>query len=134
MLSIRSGAFSLNVLYLLSDPLELHFQVDDPMGQLDDPLSGRLDVWGADVTLIEAAASPLPEILDPELGEVVVRHLEANEVRVLTGSPVSHIVPDNEGVTVKAGSVDVRASASSDDAEDAHRGVTPVAPGAPTRR
>mgnify|MGYP001826282425 CR=1 FL=1 len=68
-------------------------------------------LWGADVTLIEAAATPLPEILDPELGEVVVRHLEANEVRVLTRSPVSEIVPDDDGVTVKAGSAEVRADA-----------------------
>jgi NADPH-dependent 2,4-dienoyl-CoA reductase/sulfur reductase-like enzyme/rhodanese-related sulfurtransferase len=68
-------------------------------------------LWGADVTLIEAAATPLPEILDPELGEVVVRHLEANEVRVLTRSPVSEIVADDDGVTVKAGSAEVRADA-----------------------
>ena len=32
MLSIRGGAFSLNVLYLLPDPLELRLQIDDAMG------------------------------------------------------------------------------------------------------
>jgi NADPH-dependent 2,4-dienoyl-CoA reductase/sulfur reductase-like enzyme/rhodanese-related sulfurtransferase len=68
-------------------------------------------LWGADVTLIEAAGTPLPEILDPELGEVVARHLEANDVRVLTGAPVSKMDADEEGVTVKAGRDEIRADA-----------------------
>ena len=68
-------------------------------------------LWGADVTLIEAAATPLPEILDPELGEVVARHLESNGVRVLTRSAVAEVAADDEGVTVKAGSKDIRADA-----------------------
>jgi NADPH-dependent 2,4-dienoyl-CoA reductase/sulfur reductase-like enzyme/rhodanese-related sulfurtransferase len=68
-------------------------------------------LWGADVTLIEAAATPLPEILDPELGEVVARHLEANDVRVLTRSAVADIVADDDGVTVTAGSEGIRADA-----------------------
>jgi NADPH-dependent 2,4-dienoyl-CoA reductase/sulfur reductase-like enzyme/rhodanese-related sulfurtransferase len=68
-------------------------------------------LWGADVTLIEAAATPLPEILDPELGEVVARHLEKNDVRVLAGSAVADIVADDEGVTVTAGGEDARADA-----------------------
>ena len=68
-------------------------------------------LWGAEVTLIEAAATPLPEILDPELGEVVARHLESNGVRVLTRSPVSEVAADDEGVTVKAGGEEVRADA-----------------------
>jgi NADPH-dependent 2,4-dienoyl-CoA reductase/sulfur reductase-like enzyme/rhodanese-related sulfurtransferase len=66
-------------------------------------------LWGADVTLIEAAATPLPEILDPELGEVVARHLEANDVRVLTRSAVADIAADDDGVTVNAGGEEVRA-------------------------
>jgi NADPH-dependent 2,4-dienoyl-CoA reductase/sulfur reductase-like enzyme/rhodanese-related sulfurtransferase len=66
-------------------------------------------LWGAEVTLIEAAATPLPEILDPELGEVVARHLESNGVRVLTRSAVAEVVADDEGVTVKAGGEEVRA-------------------------
>ena len=68
-------------------------------------------LWGADVTLIEAAATPLPEILDPELGEVVARHLESNGVRVLTRSAVAEVDADDEGVTVKAGAEEVRADA-----------------------
>jgi len=69
-------------------------------------------LWGADVTLIEAAPTPLPEILDPELGEVVARHLEANDVRVLTRSAVAEIAADNDGVTVTAGTEEVRADAA----------------------
>ena len=68
-------------------------------------------LWGAEVTLIEASATPLPEILDPELGQVVARHLESNGVRVLTRSAVAEVAADDEGVTVKAGGEDIRADA-----------------------
>jgi NADPH-dependent 2,4-dienoyl-CoA reductase/sulfur reductase-like enzyme/rhodanese-related sulfurtransferase len=68
-------------------------------------------LWGADVTLIEAASTPLPEILDPELGEVVARHLETNGLRVLTRVAVTGIAADDEGVTVTAGGETVRADA-----------------------
>jgi NADPH-dependent 2,4-dienoyl-CoA reductase/sulfur reductase-like enzyme/rhodanese-related sulfurtransferase len=66
-------------------------------------------LWGADVTLIEAAPNPLPEILDPELGAVVAQHLENQDVTVVTGSPVEQIEPDDEGVTIHAGDKEVRA-------------------------
>jgi NADPH-dependent 2,4-dienoyl-CoA reductase/sulfur reductase-like enzyme/rhodanese-related sulfurtransferase len=66
-------------------------------------------LWGADVTLIEAATTALPEILDPELGAVVVTHLESHGVTVLTGAPVQRFVPDDEGVTVVAGGREIRA-------------------------
>jgi NADPH-dependent 2,4-dienoyl-CoA reductase/sulfur reductase-like enzyme len=66
-------------------------------------------LWGAEVTLIEAAPTPLPEILDPELGEVVARHLESQGVTVLTRSPVDEFVPDDDGVTLRAGGREVRA-------------------------
>jgi NADPH-dependent 2,4-dienoyl-CoA reductase/sulfur reductase-like enzyme/rhodanese-related sulfurtransferase len=66
-------------------------------------------LWGADVTLIEGGATVLPEILDPELGEVVARHLESNGVRVLTRSAVAEVDADDEGVTVTAGGEVVRA-------------------------
>jgi len=68
-------------------------------------------LWGADVTLIEAGLTPLPEILDPELGAVVARHLEKNGVRLLTAAPVSEIVADEGGVAVAAGGETVRADA-----------------------
>lgn len=69
-------------------------------------------LWGADVTLVEAAATPLPEILDAELGAVVAAHLGENDVRVVTGSPVSRITADDDGVVVTAGDEDIRADAA----------------------
>jgi NADPH-dependent 2,4-dienoyl-CoA reductase/sulfur reductase-like enzyme/rhodanese-related sulfurtransferase len=66
-------------------------------------------LWGADVTLIEAAPNPLPEILDPELGAVITRHLESQDVTVVTSSPVESFEPDDEGVTVRAGGREIRA-------------------------
>lgn len=68
-------------------------------------------LWGADVTLIEAAAHPLPEILDPELGAVVARHLGKNGVRVLCGAPVEEISADGDGVSIRAGGNTVEADA-----------------------
>lgn len=65
-------------------------------------------LWGAEVTLIEAAPTPLPEILDPELGTVVRAHLESQNVKVLMSSPVERFEPDDEGVTVFAGAEEVR--------------------------
>jgi len=66
-------------------------------------------LWGADVTLIEAAPTPLPEILDRELGTVVSKHLESHEVKVVTGCPVERFEPDDEGVTIHAGGREIRA-------------------------
>ena len=66
-------------------------------------------LWGADVTLIEAAPTPLPEILDSELGMVVAKHLVSQGVKVMTGSPVDRFEPDDEGVTVHAGGREIRA-------------------------
>ncbi len=40
-------------------------------------------LWGAEVTLIDVGETPLPEILDRELGVVVARHLESSGVRFL---------------------------------------------------
>ncbi len=61
-------------------------------------------LWGADVTLIETAPHPLPEVLDPELGAVVLRHLETNGVRVVCGAAVEEILAGDAGVTIRAGS------------------------------
>lgn len=66
-------------------------------------------LWGAEVTLIEAAATPLPEILDPELGMVVRRQMEGAGVRVLTGSPVETIAATDDGVAVRVGGETVAA-------------------------
>jgi NADPH-dependent 2,4-dienoyl-CoA reductase/sulfur reductase-like enzyme/rhodanese-related sulfurtransferase len=66
-------------------------------------------LWGADVTLVEAAPTPLPEILDPELGEVVARHVESQGVRLVVRSPVETFMPDDDGVTLRAGGREIRA-------------------------
>ncbi len=66
-------------------------------------------LWGADVTLIEAAPTPLPEILDSELGLVVAKHLESQDVKVMTSCPVERFEPDDDGVTIHAGGTEIRA-------------------------
>jgi len=66
-------------------------------------------LWGADVTLIEAAPTPLPEILDRELGRVVTKHLESQNVTVMTACPVERFEPDDDGVTIHAGGTEIRA-------------------------
>ncbi len=68
-------------------------------------------LWGADVTLIEAAAHPLPEILDPELGAVVASHLEKNGVTVRCGAAVEEISATDDGVSIRVGSGTVEADA-----------------------
>jgi NADPH-dependent 2,4-dienoyl-CoA reductase/sulfur reductase-like enzyme/rhodanese-related sulfurtransferase len=66
-------------------------------------------LWGAEVTLVEAAPTPLPEILDAELGAVVAKHLDKQGVTFVGGSPVERFEPDDEKVTVIAGGGEVRA-------------------------
>jgi len=66
-------------------------------------------LWGADVTLIEAAPTPLPGTLDPELGAVVAGHLESRDVKVMTGCSVDRFEPDDAGVTVHAAGREIRA-------------------------
>jgi NADPH-dependent 2,4-dienoyl-CoA reductase/sulfur reductase-like enzyme/rhodanese-related sulfurtransferase len=68
-------------------------------------------LWGADVTLIEAAPAPLPEILDAELGAVVAHHLEEKGVRLLMAAPVSEIEAGDDAVSVVAGGETVGADA-----------------------
>jgi NADPH-dependent 2,4-dienoyl-CoA reductase/sulfur reductase-like enzyme/rhodanese-related sulfurtransferase len=66
-------------------------------------------LWGAEVTLIEKAPFPLPEILDPELGQVVARHLETSGVKVLCGEAVDAISATDDGVIIAAGPHEVKA-------------------------
>ncbi len=68
-------------------------------------------LWGAEVTLIESAETPLPELLDRELGAVVARHLTDTGIRLLTGSAVSAIRPQDDVVTVAVGGDQVTADA-----------------------
>ncbi len=57
-------------------------------------------LWGAEVTLVEAGPTPLPEILDSEVGACVSRHLEASGVSVRTSAPVRRIDANDDGVKV----------------------------------
>lgn len=69
-------------------------------------------LWGAEVVLIEAAPSPLPAVLDPDLAACVAKHIRGQGVRLLLGSPVDALEADDDGVTVKAGDEKVRADAA----------------------
>jgi NADPH-dependent 2,4-dienoyl-CoA reductase/sulfur reductase-like enzyme/rhodanese-related sulfurtransferase len=66
------------------------------------------ELWGADVSMWEAAAAPLPGLLDPEVGGCVARHLEEQGVRVLTDSAVELLQPDDSGVVIRAGGDEAR--------------------------
>ena len=57
-------------------------------------------LWGARVTLIEAGATPLPAVLDPELGAGVARRLEGGGVGVRAGAVVTSLVPNPTSVVV----------------------------------
>lgn len=60
-------------------------------------------LWGADVTLIEAADRPLPLMLDPEVAACVAASLERNGVRLLLGTEVGVLRADHAGVTIPVG-------------------------------
>ena len=55
-------------------------------------------LWGAEVILVEAAATPLPDMLDPEVGACVARHLETQGVEVRVAAPVRRLDADDHGV------------------------------------
>jgi NADPH-dependent 2,4-dienoyl-CoA reductase/sulfur reductase-like enzyme/rhodanese-related sulfurtransferase len=57
-------------------------------------------LWGAEVTLLEAAEAPLPRVLDPELAACVAGHLGDNDVRLLSGFSVDRIEADDDTVTL----------------------------------
>jgi NADPH-dependent 2,4-dienoyl-CoA reductase/sulfur reductase-like enzyme/rhodanese-related sulfurtransferase len=65
-------------------------------------------LWGAEVTVLEAAPAPLPGLLDPEVGACVARHLEEQGVRILTDRPVERLQPDDAGVVIRTGVEEVR--------------------------
>ena len=67
-------------------------------------------LWQVEVTMVEEFGAPLPRTLDRELGLIVQGHLEREMgVEVITESEVTRVVPDDEGVTLRAGSRDLRA-------------------------
>ena len=59
-----------------------------------------VSLWGAEVTLIEAGPSVLPQVLDPETAALVEHELREQEVRVLTGRPVEAIEAGDDGVRI----------------------------------
>ena len=60
-------------------------------------------LWGAEVTLLEAAPWPLPQVLDREMGAAVAAALAGAGVTVHTGVSVDGIVAEDDGVRVTAG-------------------------------
>lgn len=66
-------------------------------------------LWGAEVVVVEAAATPLPGLLDQEVGACVARHLESNGVEVRLDSPVRQVEADDDRVTLVLGSESITA-------------------------
>jgi len=58
-------------------------------------------LWGAQVTLVEAAATPLPELLAPETGAVVAQVLRRNGIDLRTGAPVQQIAASDDRASVQ---------------------------------
>jgi pyruvate/2-oxoglutarate dehydrogenase complex dihydrolipoamide dehydrogenase (E3) component/rhodanese-related sulfurtransferase len=69
-------------------------------------------LWGAEVTLIEAEATPLPRMLDPELGSCLLRHLRDNGVKFLGGAPIRKIRGGKERVEIVAGEQTIETQAA----------------------
>ncbi len=57
-------------------------------------------LWGAEVVLVEAATTPLPELLDPEVGACVARQLESSGIELRLGSPVRKLEATDAGVSL----------------------------------
>jgi NADPH-dependent 2,4-dienoyl-CoA reductase/sulfur reductase-like enzyme/rhodanese-related sulfurtransferase len=57
-------------------------------------------LWGTEVVLVEARPTPLPELLDPEVGACVAAHLESNAVDLRVDTPVQRLEADGDGVTL----------------------------------
>lgn len=68
-------------------------------------------LWGAEVTLLEAAPHPLPLLLDAETAALVSHQLEEQGVRVRCGEPVGAIETNDEGAVVWTGSEAITADA-----------------------
>ncbi len=68
-------------------------------------------LWGAEVTVLEAAPHPLPAVLDPEPAALVAAELERQGVDLRCGAPVGAVVPDGEAVAVRVGGEELRVDA-----------------------
>jgi NADPH-dependent 2,4-dienoyl-CoA reductase/sulfur reductase-like enzyme/rhodanese-related sulfurtransferase len=66
-------------------------------------------LWGADVIVSEACGAPLPQLVDPDVGACVARHLRDNGVHLLLDSPVERLETDDERVRLVAGGQTVEA-------------------------
>ncbi len=60
-------------------------------------------LWGAEVSLIEAEASVLPGVADPEVGFLVERHMRESGVALYTGAAVETIDAGDEGAVIRVG-------------------------------
>jgi len=60
-------------------------------------------MWGAEVTLLEAAEAPLPGVLDPDVAACVAHQLRSNDIRLVLGSPVVDFEAGDEGVVLSTG-------------------------------
>jgi len=69
-------------------------------------------LWGARVTLIEAAEAPLPMIVDSEIGAIVGAHLKAKGIELLCGSPVRSLRIVDGQVRINVGRSTVQADAA----------------------
>ncbi|MFW5936041.1 MAG: FAD-dependent oxidoreductase [Candidatus Hadarchaeota archaeon] len=58
-----------------------------------------LSTVGLGVTVVEVMDTILPQMLDPEMSQVIRKHLEDNEVRVKTSSQVNEVINENGKVT-----------------------------------
>jgi len=68
-------------------------------------------LWGAEVALIEAAAHPLPQLLDPEVAALVGAELARQGVVLRCGTPVEGIEAGDGGVVVRCAGAAVEADA-----------------------
>jgi NADPH-dependent 2,4-dienoyl-CoA reductase/sulfur reductase-like enzyme/rhodanese-related sulfurtransferase len=66
-------------------------------------------LWGTEVVVVEAADTPLPGLLDREVGACVTRHLESNGIEVRLDSSVQQVEADDDRVTLVLGSESVTA-------------------------
>ncbi len=61
------------------------------------------ELWGCETAILEAESSPLPRLLDPEMGAVVTAALAGGGVAVHTGCPVTSARAEDGQAVVEAG-------------------------------
>ncbi len=61
------------------------------------------ELWGCEVCLLEAEPQLLPQLLDPDLADLVAGELRRNEVDVRCGMPVTCAATEDNRATVTAG-------------------------------